>query len=55
MAQSEHAETYEGTYTLANLNPWDALADIVHIEQTFDINAAGEYVNISTISYACIW
>ncbi|HEY5919851.1 MAG TPA: Calx-beta domain-containing protein [Chryseolinea sp.] len=43
-------ETYNGSYTLANLNPWDALADIVHIEQTFDINAAGEYVNISTIS-----
>ena len=43
-------EIYEGSYTLANLNPWDALADIVHIEQTFEINAAGEYINISTIS-----
>ena len=43
-------EIYNGTYTLANLNPWDALADIVHIEQTFEINAAGAYVNISTIS-----
>ena len=43
-------EIYEGTYTLANINAWDMLDDIVHIEQTFEVNAAGAYVNISTIS-----
>ena len=43
-------EIYEGTYTLANINAWDALADIVHIEQTFEVDAAGAYVNVSTIS-----
>ena len=43
-------EIYEGTYTLANLNAWETLDEIVHIEQTFEVNAAGVYENISTIS-----
>jgi hypothetical protein len=43
-------EIYTGTYTLANLNEWETLDDIIHIEQTFEIDENGEYINISTIS-----
>ncbi|HEX6226102.1 MAG TPA: Calx-beta domain-containing protein, partial [Chryseolinea sp.] len=43
-------EIYNGSYTLANLNPWETLDEIVNIEQTFEVNADGEIVNVSTIS-----
>lgn len=43
-------ETYEGTYTLDNLNPWETLDQIVHIQQTFEVNADGEFVNFSEIT-----
>lgn len=43
-------EIYTGTYTLDNINEWETLDDIIHIEQTFEVDENGEYVNISTIS-----
>ena len=45
-------ESFTGTYTLANLNPWENLSDVanVNIAQTFEVNADGEVENISAIS-----
>jgi hypothetical protein len=42
-------DVYSGSYTLANINAWETLEDLVHVEQTFQKDA-GAYVNVSTIS-----
>ena len=42
-------DIYPGSYTLANINKWEGLDDLVHVEQTFE-KEEGDYVNVSTIT-----
>lgn len=43
-------DVFEGQYTLENVNAWQNASQDVLIEQTFDIDEDGAYVNISTIA-----